>query len=326
MKLGRQICGVLVGGLVFLVGLEVVAGQVFVRKLFGHTMRESRVVDLRTSSPAPSASQVLDGDGPGLAADLYRPPVSAGPPSAALLLVHGNRAAGGREALYRLLARQLADRGCLVVVPSLRGFGPSEPAPADRPLTARDLLDDLERGRDLLERLAPAGVPRGLVGHSLGALLVLAAPQQPGWRTVSLEPGRDLRRRVVDPPAPDLGLFTHKLAESLRGGVVDRASVRRLYADLDPESGAPPVPAGTVLVVQGRRIGEAGRRTMRRLVASRPDASLLWLDSADHELGVAATGRFVVYPGELVGGLADTIVSFVARGETPRGRRGGSDS
>jgi pimeloyl-ACP methyl ester carboxylesterase len=279
--------------------------------LAGSTDGAPWILDVRAARPLPDETRWLDGPGPRLSLDLYRPPGEGDTVRDAILLVHGNRRQGARDPLYRLLARRLAQRGCLVAALSLRGYGPSEAAPADRAVTARDLLDDVERGRDAVEAMVDGDWRLGLVGHSIGSILALRADPRPRWRRVALGPGRRLRSRVVDPPAPELEAFRWKLRANLRGGVKDRETVRALYRDLDPERRAEAVEPGTLLVIQEARIPPEDLESTRRVAAARENTELVLLDTADHEYGVTTLGGFVLYPERLISELTETTLGFV---------------
>jgi len=280
------------------------------------TLGETGPGGVRVDRPLADRAIAIPGDGPDLAADVWLPGGAAGQARAAILLVHGNRGEGSASPFYRLLARRLADRGALVLSMNLRGYGASAPAPAGRAVRASDLLEDVERGRAALDELAPAGVPRGTVGHSLGANLVLRLPPRAGWRAVAIEPGARLRERVVVPPAPELETFAEKLRGNLRGPAHDLEAVRALYRDLDPEIAADPVAASTVLLIQGRRIDPAALASIQAAAAARPGCLLMLVDSADHEFGAAGLGSWVVFPGRLVDRLAEAVGAFVATGTT----------
>jgi len=262
----------------------------------------------------PDRSVWLDGDGPRLAVDVYD---ARGVPLAAVLLVHGNRAAGVRDGFCRLLGRSLSRRGVEVHALDLRGFGRSDAAPVDQPLRADDLLADLARGAEHLERAAPPGLPRGLLGHSLGAILALRFPARPGWRIVSLEPGPDLRERVVELPAPDLPVFTRKLEATVRGGIKDEPAVRSLYGELDPERPGPDVAPGSVLLLPGWNVSVAHRESMRAAAAAHQGSVVRFVDSADHEFGVVSAGRRLVYPEKLTDTLANICSGFIISGAIP---------
>jgi pimeloyl-ACP methyl ester carboxylesterase len=307
----RSGCAAALAVLLLAIAVGALKSRHAVLSVWRKTVPESGVAGIRISRPGPDRSLTLGGAAPPLAADLYLPPGGSRRASCALLLVHGNRRAGSRAPLYRLLARTLAHRGCLVLAPSLRGFGSSGPAPAGVPITAAALLADVERGLRAVDEMAPATAPRAIVGHSLGANLALRVVGYEDWRVVAIEPGRRLHERVVQSPAPDLDKFVAKLSRSLVGGVKDRETVRALYRDLDPERlHAGPGPR-SVLILQGRGIPAEDRRSIESAAAARPGAVLHWLDSADHDFGVLEAGGFVFHAGGLTKLVSDTTLGFI---------------
>ena len=90
-------------------------------------------------------------------------------PRATLLLVHGLGEHSGR---YDLFARALAREGTSVFSFDLRGHGRS-PGPRGDVEAFPRLLEDLLAMEDEMTRQIPAGVPRFLMGHSLGGLICI---------------------------------------------------------------------------------------------------------------------------------------------------------
>ncbi len=287
-------------------------------KIWTRTLPEGGLLELRVRRAEPDRLEWIGGEGPRLAAEIYEPR-AGGPGRAAVLLLHGNRAAGSRAPLYRLLSRAMADAGCFVLALNLRGFGGSEPAPAGRAVTALDLQLDVERGATALGLRAPAGIPRAVVGHSLGANLALRFAPREGWRAVAVEPGLHVRQRAVEPPAPALDEYTRKLRGTLRGGIVDRESVRLLYRDLDPQAPGDPVAPEFLLVLQGWQVPAEDRDSIRATAAARTGTALHFLDSRDHDFGTVEAGGWIFHPRGLTRALVDTTVAFVISGSAPAG-------
>jgi fermentation-respiration switch protein FrsA (DUF1100 family) len=103
-----------------------------------------------------------------ISADLYRPPS----PRAALVIVHGLSRAGRRHPEIVRLARLLAQRGQLVVVPQVAGL-------ADFVLSGTEVEDIAAVLRDVAAR----GHPVGIAGFSFGAgPALLAAAEVPDVR------------------------------------------------------------------------------------------------------------------------------------------------
>ena len=332
MSPGRRRRALLLAAVALLAALTGIVGwkaRWTVKNVMRTTAAEGGLLGVRVARPTPDATVEIAAPGPVLSADIYHPPGGPEAARSALLLVHGNRLAGAGAPLYRLLARQFADAGCLVLAPSLRGFGASAPAPDGRPVTAADLRDDVDRALQALDRVAPPGIPRGVAGHSLGALLALWTPGEPGLRAVAIEPGRRLRERVWGEPGDDLDEFVVKLSRNLRGGVKNRQEVRALYRDLDFAwpSDSPLAPA---LILQGAGVAAADLRSIELTAEARPDCDLAWLESTDHDFGVheeVIQGRkYVFYPGKLTKSIVGTTLEFVERNTTPLGVRGRESS
>jgi alpha-beta hydrolase superfamily lysophospholipase len=98
------------------------------------------------------------------------------PPERAVLLVHGLAEHSGR---YEGLAAWLAERGCAVHAYDHHGHGRSQGMPGHLRQFS-DYLDDLEEVLRFVAKRHP-DLPRFLVGHSLGGLIVssLASQRRP---------------------------------------------------------------------------------------------------------------------------------------------------
>jgi hypothetical protein len=138
-----------------------------------------------TAEPPPEEIEIPAGPGRRLRADLYRPPQEAG----ALLLVHGLSPAGRRHPELVRLARAVAARGQLVLVPHFEGLAAFR-------LSGRE-VDDVRAALTRLRSLA-AG-PAAVAGFSFGAgPALLAAADAPDLRLAGSFGGyADLRHVLV---------------------------------------------------------------------------------------------------------------------------------
>lgn len=125
----------------------------------------------------------LEADARALAADLYRPRASRG----ALLLVHGLSRAGRRQPDLERLARLLAQRGLLVLVPHFEGLAAFR-------LSGREVAE-ISAGLRHLKGLSDTV---GVVGFSFGAgPALLAAAETPGLALVGSFGGYADLRHVI---------------------------------------------------------------------------------------------------------------------------------
>ena len=96
-------------------------------------------------------------------------------PRAAVLLVHGLGEHSGR---YDMFAGSLSGRGYAVYAFDQRGHGRSE-GPRGHIDQFEDLISDFQLAKsDMSDRLGHADLPMVAMGHSMGALVVLAALQR----------------------------------------------------------------------------------------------------------------------------------------------------
>ncbi len=130
---------------------------------------------------------------------LYRPAGEG--PHPGVVLLHGSNRLGRRLCLYRVLARELARNGRMVLLPDLAGFGES-----DDPRSF-DSVEDWDGVSDTLAAVEALGFLDGvdssridLIGHSLGGGVALAAGlNDPSIRRiVCLGPGRRLSERLAN--------------------------------------------------------------------------------------------------------------------------------
>jgi dipeptidyl aminopeptidase/acylaminoacyl peptidase len=215
-----------------------------------------------------------------ISADLYRPPS----PRAALVIVHGLSRAGRRHPEIVRLARLLAQRRQLVVVPQVAGL-------ADFVLSGTEVEDIAAVLRDVAAR----GHPVGIAGFSFGAgPALLAAAEVPDVRVAGSFGGYADRRtlgaiaaRRLANPADDTGDLQARLDAPGRAVLRlalnrEEASVAPLVAALSPETRAMLARLSPLAIVP--------RLRGRLLVAhGEADDSIPFTESL--RLGEAARGR-----------------------------------
>lgn len=254
----------------------------------------------------------------------------------------GNSPLGVKASTYRLLAEALADRGITSVRIDKRGMFASATAVSDaNQVTIEDYAQDALSWVKEARRLAGARCV-WLLGHSEGALVALAAAQQPedlcGLILVA-GAGRKLsevlREQLNANPAnaPILPSAMQAIDELEAGRRVDTAGMHPALLPLfrpavqgylidafsyDPLSLLKTYP-GPVLVLQGSRDIQVSMADAERLASARPEVELVRLEGVNHVLKAAPADRranAATYADpslSLPPTVADVIADFVQR-------------
>jgi alpha-beta hydrolase superfamily lysophospholipase len=120
-----------------------------------------------------------------------------------VVLCHGGTPLGRRLALFTVAARKLAERGYVVLAVDLRGFGDSERPPRFETAADLDFVQDVTAAVDYLATLRRVDGSRiGVVGHSFGAGVAVAACCDGASAAVSVSPGRHTPA-LLRPERPD---------------------------------------------------------------------------------------------------------------------------
>jgi len=255
----------------------------------------------------------------------------------------GNNPLGVTAAPYRLLAEALADKGVSSVRIDKRGLGGSKGAVADgNKVTITDYATDTRNWIAAIQKQTGESCV-WVLGHSEGALIALAAAQQPksicGVILVS-GAGRKLSDVIRDQLsenaafAPELDSAFTALQALEHGDHVDASkfdpTLQKLFApqvqdfliDMFRQDPAK-LAASTklpLLIVQGERDVQVSTSDAKRLAAAQPNAKLVLLPDMNHVLkDVASDDRsanLATYTDASLpvdSGLVDAIVKFVKR-------------
>lgn len=310
---------------------------------------------LAASSPAAPVETAVEAPGPNgpLKGSLLAP---AGKPQATILIIpgsgptdrDGNNPMGVRAAPYRLLAEGLAAKGVATLRVDKRGMFASAAAIADgNAVTIADYATDVHQWAKIAR--ARTGAPCiWVLGHSEGALIALAAAQQPadlcGLILVSgagRKLGQIIREQLRANPAnqPLLPEAEAALTSLEAGTRVDTSKMNPALLPLfapqvqgfvisllsyDPADLARRVRL-PVLIVQGERDIQVSIADARALAAADPKAKLVLLPNVNHVLKTVAsddrTANVATYVDPslpLAPGIVDTIAGFVAPPGTGR--------
>lgn len=253
----------------------------------------------------------------------------------------GNNPLGVTAAPYRLLAEALAQSGVSTLRADKRGmFGSKAAIPDANAVTIKDYAADAHSWAGVLRKRTGAKCI-WLLGHSEGALVALAAAEQPagicGLALVSA-PGRKLgevmrdQLRANPANAPILADALSATAKLESGQAVDVSAMppplQRLFApqvqpfliDLikqDPAAEASRI-AIPILVAQGTRDLQVSTADAEALHKAQPQSKLLLLPAMNHVLKDVATddraANMAAYADAALPvdqGLVDGIAAFV---------------
>jgi pimeloyl-ACP methyl ester carboxylesterase len=255
----------------------------------------------------------------------------------------GNNPMGITAAPFRMLAESLAAKGVSTVRIDKRGLGGSKAAVTDgNAVTIGDYATDAHSWIDSISKRTGAKCV-WVLGHSEGALIALAAAQQPiglcgiilvsgAGRKLSGVMREQLRANPANGPVLDSALGAIDALE--RGEHVDvtgmHPALQKLFAPqvqdflIDTFRQDPAKLAASVtvpmMIVQGERDIQVSVDDARALAAAQPKAKLVLLPTMNHMLkDVASDDRaanIATYSDSSLpvdAGLVDSIANFVKR-------------
>jgi pimeloyl-ACP methyl ester carboxylesterase len=255
----------------------------------------------------------------------------------------GNNPLGVNAAQYRLLAEALAGKGVSSVRVDKRGLGGSKAAATDpNAVTIADYAADTHAWIDSIRAKTGAKCV-WVLGHSEGALVALAAGQQPDWicgvitvsgagRKLSDVIREQLRANPANAPVLDSAMTALDALD--RGEHVDATgmhpALQKLFApqvqgfliDMFRHDPAKLASSLTVplLIVQGERDIQVSVADAQALAAAQPNAKLVLVPTMNHVLKDVGTddraANLATYADPSLpvdGTLVDAIATFVKR-------------
>ncbi len=251
-----------------------------------------------------------------LVGTLYRPDGEGQRPG--VLLLHGSTPEGRKLGLYRMLARELAQRGYVVLSMDQRGFGESDDPPRTDQPESFGYTDDARRALDYLESVPSVDAGHlHVIGHSFGANVAIAAGIRDARvrRIVALEPTRRFRERVKG----ELDYFRRRAMRDMRLAQPILPEVFLSYifpllidshADYFSRQDHKPL-----LLVDGGLESPEDRRFLREVyekMAGRK--AYITLADADHYANVANFGPIVFYDRRVIRQLIQIIDDWLSGG------------
>lgn len=254
-----------------------------------------------------------------LAGTLYTPPQSINPSYPGIVLLHGSTPVGRKLGLYRVLGRELANRGYIVLAIDLRGYGGSDDPPAVQQAASFAFVADVTHAVDYLatiEEIRPDQL--FVVGHSFGGdVAISAAVAEPRLqKVVAIGPGRRFNERGGTPEAPEFNYFRRREMRYMLLWEAIPAETFMAYRVLLPLENQLPYFTRVhqpLLLIDGALESADDRAFMQKLytLISEPKAYVTLAD-ADHYVNTANLGPVVIYDQLAVEQLVQEIDRWLA--------------
>ncbi|MCA9928682.1 MAG: alpha/beta fold hydrolase, partial [Anaerolineales bacterium] len=221
----------------------------------------------------------------------------------AILLLHGSTPQGRKLGIYRMMGRELAALGYVVLTIDQRGFGQSDNPPDIRDADSFDFVTDAQNGLSYLESLPDVNTEAlFLVGHSFGGDVAVstAVIDNRIAKLVLIGPGRRYMERGGTPDAPEYGYFKRRqmrymfLWRAIPDDVFQTyRMVLPLESHLDYFARLDHVP---VLLVDGALESDADKDFLQTIFDDMQGEKVYrTLAHADHYANVANVGPLIVY-------------------------------
>lgn len=255
-----------------------------------------------------------------MAGTLYEPPTAG--PHPGLLLLHGSTPEGRKLGLYRLLGKELAERGYVVLSIDRRGYGDSDDPPEINALEDLMPVDDFTNAIDYLASL-DAVDPDYLytIGHSEGSDLAITGGIHDSRtaKIVAIGPSRRVHERMGAESDPEWDYFQRRamrnmnLARPVPDDVAREARANlTLENHLDYFSGSDHKP---LLLIDGALESEADREFLQDLCLTISEPrECITLPNADHYANVANLGSLVLYDERVIAQLVDKMDEWLTKG------------
>jgi pimeloyl-ACP methyl ester carboxylesterase len=253
-----------------------------------------------------------------LVGTVYRPPQAESRPG--ILLLHGSTPEGRRLGLYRVLGKELAERGYVVLAIDQRGFGESSNPPQVDRVEAFDWTGDIGAAISYLASLEDVDPERlHILGHSMGAnrAISVGIEDERIQRIVAIGPGR----RVHERAEKSADYFRRRQMRYMR---LPRPIPARVYEDILENTlfienhmtyftrpGHKPI-----LLLDGALESKADRQFLREICAEMVEPKRCHtLKNADHYANVINVGRVVIYDQPVLDALVGQIDSWLRKDE-----------
>jgi pimeloyl-ACP methyl ester carboxylesterase len=130
-----------------------------------------------------------------------------------IVLVHGSSPEGRNLGLYRVLGKEIAQRGYAVLSIDMRGYGESEKPPQTGDVSAFDFPADIAAAAAYLSSLENVREDLFVLGHSAGADQAIRAgiTDDRITKIIALGPSRRVKERYGDVDKPEYDYFKRRV-------------------------------------------------------------------------------------------------------------------
>jgi pimeloyl-ACP methyl ester carboxylesterase len=256
---------------------------------------------------------IFDNDDLTLVSTIYKP--EAPKKSPGIVLLHGSTPEGRKLGLYRLLGRELSDRGYVVLSMDLRGYGESDDPPDTDQITNFDQVEDVVKAIDYLGSTEFVDDTRiFIIGHSAGAVPAISAGVADDriQKIIAFGPPRRVKERSWDENSPEFHYFQRRTMRYMRlKEPIPEFIFLKITQDnhienyIDYFTGPNHKP---LMLIDGQLESEDDKIYLQQLFSAFSEPKeYLSLMGGDHYVNVANIGPVVVFDQRLLSELVNEI-------------------
>jgi dienelactone hydrolase len=253
-----------------------------------------------------------------IAGTLYSPDGAGNFP--AVVLIHGSTPEARKLGLYRLLGKELAGLGYIVLAIDLRGFGESDDPPLIDELVSFDFKADIGAAVDYMTSLENADTSRlYIIGHSAGADQAFnAGIEDPRvQKIVAIGPSRRIKERYGDETKAEFSYFQRRVTRYMRlsqtipapifKGIVEMADMDQHLEYFSSPDHKP------LLLIDGELEDQTDLVYLQEYYnAISEPKKYSSLEGSDHYANTANWGSLVIYDQQMISSLVEEIDRWLA--------------
>jgi pimeloyl-ACP methyl ester carboxylesterase len=253
-----------------------------------------------------------------LAGTLYKPETEGSYPG--IVLLHGSTPEGRKLGIYRLLGKELAEKGYVVLSFDFRGYGESDDPASVNSIADFDTVSDTQSAINYLNSLKEvSGQPSFIIGHSGGAEeAIIAGIDDPRIKKIVLiGPPRRVHERFGSVDDPEFAYFQRRmmrymgLSQPIPDQIyldISRSMDLASYLDYFTQPEHKPI-----LLIDGMLEDEKDRQYLQQIYSSMTGPKKhITLSNADHYANIANLGFIIFYDQEAQKRLINEITAWLS--------------